>query len=90
MNKIKEHLNQEIIYGKTLNYSVVCSDKGYCFYEKDASMDTLQYFNEIKTNIIDVEKLCELYDVVKGDADVLNQELAEKMQAEMEAENLNQ
>lgn len=77
--KIKEHLNLEIILGKTLNYSRVYSDKEYCFYEKDASFETKQYFTEIKTNVTDIMKLSEMYVVIKGDCEKLNNEHQEEI-----------
>lgn len=85
--KIKEHLNLEIIIGKTLNYSRVYSDKEYCFYEKDASFETKQYFTELKTNITDVIKLSKMYNVVEGDCDKLNEEHQNELRKQYEQKN---
>ena len=90
MINLKDGIKMQIIVGRFRNYTELIADDGYCFYDKDASETDLQYHTNLKTPENDVLKLKEKYVAILGNADVLNQELAEKMQAEMEAENLNQ
>ena len=90
MVNLKDGIKMQVVIGKFITYTELIADNDYCFYDKDADETDLQYHTNLKTPENDVLKLKDKYVAVLGNADVLNQELAEKMQAEMEAENLNQ
>lgn len=89
MIELKTGIKMQVIVGKFITYTQLIADDGYCFYDKDANETDLQYHTNLKTPENDVLKLKEKYVAVLGNADVLNQELAEKIQAEQETENQN-
>ena len=91
MIDLKDGIKMQVIVGKFITYSELIADDGYCFYDKDESENERQYHTNLKTPIRDVLVLKDKYIAVLGDADVLNQEVSDRMeqqmQAEMEAEN---
>ena len=89
MIELKDGIKMQVVIGKFMTYSELVADDGYCFYDKDEAENERQYHTDLKTPEKDVLKLKEKYVAVLGNADVLNQELAEKMMAQMEAENKN-
>ena len=91
MVDLKDGIKMQVIVGKFTTYSELIADDGYCFYDKDESENERQYHTNLKTPIRDVLVLKDKYIPVLGNADVLNEEIAQRlerqMQAEMEAEN---
>lgn len=69
MELIIKHIN-----GKFINYSEVSAPQGYCFYDKDE--ENGNYMEKIITPIIDETALKEKYVLVKGNAEKLNEEVA--------------
>ena len=89
MIELKTGIKMQVIVGKFITYTQLIADDGYCFYDKNADKYELQYYTDLMTPENDVLKLKEKYVAVLGNPDVLNQELAEKIQAEQETENQN-
>ena len=89
MIDLKTGIKMQVIVGKFMTYTQLIADDGYCFYDKDEPENERQYHIDLKTPIRDVLILKDKYIAVFGDADVLNQELAEKIKPEMVAENQN-
>ena len=89
MIDLKTGIKMQVIVGKFMTYTQLIADDGYCFYDKDEPESERQYHIDLKTPIRDVLILKDKYIAVFGDADVLNQELAEKIKPEMVAENQN-
>ena len=91
MIDLKEGIKMQIVVGKFITYSELLANDGYCFYDKNTSEDERQYYTSIKTPEKDVLVLKDQYVAVLGNADVLNDEVAkkleQKMMAELEAEN---
>ena len=73
MINLKDGIKVQVIIGKFINYSELLADDGYCLYDKDER----QYHTSVKTPITDVLVLDDKYVAVLGDADVINQEVAE-------------
>ena len=89
MIDLKDGIKMQVIVGKFMTYTQLIADDGYCFYDKDEPENERQYHIDLKTPIRDVLILKDKYIAVFGDADVLNQELAEKIKPDMVAENQN-
>ncbi len=89
MIDLKDGIKMQVIVGKFITYTQLIADDGYCFYDKDEPENERQYHIDLKTPIRDVLILKDKYIAVFGDADVLNQELAEKIKPEMVSENQN-
>lgn len=62
------------INGKFNDYSEVTAPYGYCFYDKDEQ--DRDYMERVFTPVTDVEKLREQFVLVEGNADKLNEEVA--------------
>lgn len=65
-----------IINGKFRDYAEVRSPIGYCFYDNDEG--ERHYTDYIATPILYEQELKRKFILVKGDAEKLNEELAEK------------
>ena len=87
MVNLKDGIKMQVVIGKFITYTELIADNGYCFYDKDANETDLQYHTNLKTPETDVLVLAEKYVAVLGDAEKLNQELADKLQDE-NAENI--
>lgn len=88
MIELKTGIKFELITGKFITYSHLIADDGYCFYDKTVSENERIYHTQIKTPITDVLVLKDQYESVLGSADVLNQELAEKIKPEVVGEEI--
>lgn len=86
MIDLKDGIKLQVIVGKFMTYSELLADDGYCFYDKDEPETERQYHRDLKTPIRDVLILKDKYVAVLGDADVLNQEVADRMEQQMRAE----
>lgn len=62
------------IKGVSINYSEVTAPYGYCFYDKDE--ENRNYMERIFTPITDEEALKEKFILVEGNAEKLNEEVA--------------
>lgn len=62
------------ITGKTINYSEVTAPAGYCFYDKDE--ENRNYMEKIFTPMTDVAEILNKYVLVEGNAEKLNEEVA--------------
>ena len=80
-----EHIRVEI-KGRFTKYAELKAELGYCFYERNASEDELRYIDRLFTPITDEVTLNEMYVVVDGNADALNEELDKQRQQRLEAE----
>lgn len=89
MIELKTGIKAQFVTGKFITYTELIAENGYCFYDKAVSENERIYHTQIKTPITDVLVLKDQYESVLGSADVLNQELAEKIKPEMVAENQN-
>ena len=86
MIDLKDGIKMQVIVGKFMTYTQLIADDGYCFYDKDEPENERQYHIDLKTPIRDVLILKDKYIAVFGDADVLNQEVADRMEQQMQAE----
>lgn len=83
MVNLKDGIKMQVIVGKFTTYSELIADSGYCFYDKDNAENERQYHTDLKTPETDVLVLRDKYIAVLGNADVLNQEVAERIEREM-------
>ena len=83
MINLKDGIKVQVIVGKFMTYSELLADDGYCFYDKDETENERQYHTSIKTPENDVLVLKDKYISVLGNADVLNQEISERIEKEM-------
>ena len=83
MIDLKDGIKLQVIVGKFMTYSELLADDGYCFYDKDEPENERQYHTSIKTPENDVLVLKDKYISVLGNADVLNQEISERIEKEM-------
>ena len=86
MIELKDGIKLQVIVGKFMTYSQLLADDGYCFYDKDEPENERQYHTDIKTPENDVLVLKDKYVAVLGNADVLNQEVADIMEQTMSEE----
>ena len=86
MIDLKDGIKMQVIVGKFITYTGLIADDGYCFYDKDEAENERQYHTDLKTPEKDVLVLRDKYIAVLGNADVLNQEVVERMEQQMKAE----
>ena len=86
MIDLKDGIKMQVIVGKFMTYNELIADNGYCFYDKDVNENERQYYTSIKTPEKDVLVLKDKYVAILGNADVLNEEVAKKIEQEMLAQ----